>query len=54
MGANPKSAKIQSNGQSFFDILGSAGIKAAHKMLMKLAPGDHSAGRMCPSGCEIN
>jgi len=32
----PKAQKIQSNHKSFFALLGSEYIKAAHKLLMKL------------------
>jgi hypothetical protein len=35
----PKAQKIQSSCQSLFALLGSAHIKAASKMLVKLTPG---------------
>jgi len=36
--ADPKSVKIQSSCQYLFALLGSACVKAAHKMLIKLTP----------------
>ncbi len=39
MRANPKSVRIQSSHQYLFMPLGPTLTKAAHKMLMKLAPG---------------
>jgi len=36
---HPKSVKIHSSCQYLFTLLGLAGVKAAHKMLMKLTPG---------------
>jgi len=36
----PKSVRIQSSCQYLFMLLGSTGAKAAHRMLMKLTPGD--------------
>jgi len=35
---DPKSTKIQSSHQCLFALLGSAGVKAACKMLVKLTP----------------
>jgi hypothetical protein len=40
---DPKIVKIQSSYQYLFALLGSASVKALHKMLMKLTPD----GRMC-------
>ena len=37
--ADPKSAKKTVKSSSFLRILGSASVKAAHRMLMKLTPG---------------
>jgi len=38
--ADPKRVRIQSSLQYLFALLGSAGIKAARKILMKLTPAD--------------
>jgi len=39
MNADPKSEKRYSKAVSLFVCLGSAQVKAAHKMLVKLTPG---------------
>jgi len=35
---DPKNIKIKSSCQYLFELLGSAGVKSARKMLVKLAP----------------
>jgi hypothetical protein len=39
--ADPKSVKTQTSCKYLFALMGSAHIKAARKMLMKLTPVDH-------------
>jgi len=39
MHTDPKSVRIQSSCQDLFVLLGSAGVKAVGKLLMKLTPG---------------
>jgi len=38
MGADPKSTKKTDNLAAFFSILGTTGVKAVYKMIMKLTP----------------
>jgi len=49
----PKSVRIQSSCQYLFTLLGSTGVKAARRMLMKLTPGVDFYNILCATfSCE--